>query len=81
MAKRSPLAEKLDEIRERIAAAATKAKRDPGEITLIAVTKTAAPEQIREILQLGVVDLGDEYAATALVYTTKHGFQDRRKQT
>jgi pyridoxal phosphate enzyme (YggS family) len=59
LAKRSPLAEKLDEVRERIAAAAAKAKRDPGEITLIAVTKTAAPEQIREILQLGTVDLGE----------------------
>ena len=28
-------------------------------MTLIAVTKTAAPEQIREILQLGVGDLGE----------------------
>jgi PLP dependent protein len=59
VAKRSALAENLDEIRGRIAAAAAKAKRDPGEVTLIAVTKTAAPEQIREILQLGVVDLGE----------------------
>jgi len=59
LAKRSPLAEKLDEIRERIAAAARKAKREPSEITLIAVTKTAGPEQIREILQLGVTDLGE----------------------
>lgn len=59
VAKRSPLAEKLDEVKDRIAAAATKAKRDPAEITLVAVTKTAGPEQIREILQLGVSDLGE----------------------
>ena len=59
MAKRSPLAEKLDEVKDRIAKAATKARRDPGEVTLVAVTKTAAPEQIREILQLGVADLGE----------------------
>jgi pyridoxal phosphate enzyme (YggS family) len=59
LAKRSPLAEKLDEIRGRIAAAATKAKREPSEVTLVAVTKSAAPEQIREILSLGVVDLGE----------------------
>lgn len=59
MAKRSPLAEKLDEVRERIAAAAAKAKREASEVTLIAVTKSAAPEQIREILQLGVADLGE----------------------
>ena len=59
MAKRSPLAEKLDEVKDRIAAAAVKAKREPAEVTLIAVTKTAAPEQIREILTLGVTDLGE----------------------
>ena len=59
MAKRSPLADKLEEVRGRIAEAAAKAKRDPGEITLVAVTKTAAPEQVREVLQLGIADLGE----------------------
>src|SRR5215213_9767674 len=59
VAKRSPLAEKLDELKDRIATAATKAKREPGEVTLVAVTKTAAPEQIREAVQLGVADLGE----------------------
>jgi len=59
VAKRTPLAEKLDEVRDRIASAAVKAKREPSEVTLVAVTKTAAPEQIREALQLGVADLGE----------------------
>jgi pyridoxal phosphate enzyme (YggS family) len=59
MAKKSPLAEKLEQVRERMAAAAAKAKRDPAEITLVAVTKAAAPEQIREALQLGLADLGE----------------------
>ena len=59
MARRSPLADRLNDVRDRIAAAAAKAKREPGEVTLVAVTKTAAPEQIREILQLGVADLGE----------------------
>jgi PLP dependent protein len=59
MAKRTPLAEKLLDVKERIEAAAAKAKRDPADITLVAVTKTAAPEQIREVLQLGVGDLGE----------------------
>jgi PLP dependent protein len=59
VAKRSPLAEKLDEVKDRIAKACSRAKREPAEVTLIAVTKTAAPEQIREILQLGVGDLGE----------------------
>ena len=59
VAKRSSLAEKLNEVRDRIAAACAAARREPSEVTLIAVTKTAAPEQIREILQLGVSDLGE----------------------
>lgn len=59
MAKRSQLADKLDELRDRIAASCAKAKRDPAEVTLVAVTKTAAPEQIRELLQLGIGDLGE----------------------
>ena len=59
MAKRSPLAEKLDEVKARIAKACEKGKRDPADVTLVAVTKTAAPEQIREILSLGVADLGE----------------------
>jgi PLP dependent protein len=59
VAKRSPLAEKLDEVKDRIGEACAKARREASEVTLIAVTKTAAPEQIREILQLGVGDLGE----------------------
>jgi PLP dependent protein len=59
VAKRSALAEKIDEVRDRIAAAAVKAKRDPAEITLVAVTKTAGLEQIRESLQLGIADLAE----------------------
>ena len=59
MAKNSPLDIRLTEIRERIAAACAKADRAVSEVTLIAVTKTAAPEQIREVLQLGVGDLGE----------------------
>jgi pyridoxal phosphate enzyme (YggS family) len=59
VAKNSPLAERLNEVRARINAAAAKAGRDPKEVTLVAVTKTAAPEQVREIVQLGVSDLGE----------------------
>ena len=59
MAKNSPLAERLADVKDRIAKACAKAGREASEVTLIAVTKTAAPEQIREIVQLGVSDLGE----------------------
>ena len=45
MAKRTPLAEQLDKVEKRSAEAATKAKRQPSEVTLVAVTKTAAPSK------------------------------------
>ena len=59
VARKSPLSEKLDEVRRRIADAAQRAGREAREVTLVAVTKTAAPEQIREIAQLGVSDLAE----------------------
>lgn len=59
MVKRTQLAERLEHVKQRIADACAKARRDAREVTLIAVTKTAAPEQIREIIQLGVGDLGE----------------------
>ncbi|HZZ42534.1 MAG TPA: YggS family pyridoxal phosphate-dependent enzyme [Tepidisphaeraceae bacterium] len=57
--KKSELAERLDSVRERIAAACARAKRPVSDVTLIAVTKNAVPEQIREIISLGVTDLGE----------------------
>ncbi len=59
MIPQTPLAQKLREVQSRIAAAAIAARRSPSEVTLVAVTKTAVPEQIREILALGIVDLGE----------------------
>jgi hypothetical protein len=55
----SSLSDRLKDVRARIAAACAKAKRDPSSVTLVAVTKYAAPEQIREIIKLGVGDLGE----------------------
>lgn len=53
------LADRLEEVRSHIAAACAKAGRQEREVTLVAVTKTAAPEQIREALALGLGDLGE----------------------
>ena len=83
MAKKSqsPLSDKLDEVRERIAAAAAKAKREPGEVTLVAVTKTAAPEQIREIVQLGISDLGESRVQVLTQRAAQMNEQLQRRMT
>ncbi|MFN4244042.1 MAG: YggS family pyridoxal phosphate-dependent enzyme [Tepidisphaerales bacterium] len=53
------LAQRLEQVRARIARACEAAGRSPGEVTLVAVTKYAPPEQIRELVTLGVADLGE----------------------
>lgn len=52
-------------IRERIAAAATRAGRDPGTIQLMAVSKTVEPERIRQALDAGITLLGENYVQEA----------------
>ncbi len=53
------LRERLESVKERIAAAAAQAGRDPREIALVAVTKHASMDQIRELIGIGHVDLGE----------------------
>src|SRR5579872_2247892 len=48
-------------VRERMAQAAVRAGRAPGEITLVAVTKTVEPARIREAAAAGVTDFGENY--------------------
>jgi PLP dependent protein len=51
--------ESVAHIRERIAAAARRAKRQPEEIALMAVTKTFPPERIREAYDAGLRLFGE----------------------
>lgn len=53
------LRDRYSTVRERIAAAARKSGRDPAAIMLVAVTKHAEPDQIRELMQLGHIDFGE----------------------
>lgn len=53
------LAERYHEVCGRVAAAAKRDGRSPDEVILVAVTKNAEPEQIREILELGHRDFGE----------------------
>jgi pyridoxal phosphate enzyme (YggS family) len=59
----------INEIRERIAAAASRAGRHPEEITLMAVSKTFAAERIREAYASGIRVFGEnrvqEFSAKA----------------
>jgi pyridoxal phosphate enzyme (YggS family) len=53
------LRERLAMVRRSIETSASRAGRDPGEIKLIAVSKTHPPEAIRRAIKAGVSDLGE----------------------
>ena len=55
----STLRERFDAVKGRVAAAAKRSGRAPEQIMLVVVTKTATPEQIRELLSFGHRDFGE----------------------
>jgi pyridoxal phosphate enzyme (YggS family) len=55
------LRENLESVRGRIAAAARRAGRDPGAVTLVAVTKRNPTELIAPLIACGATELGENY--------------------
>lgn len=55
----SKLTENLSRVRDRIAIACDRAGRQPGDVTLVAVTKYADLDWVRALVDLGVTDLGE----------------------
>lgn len=56
---KSEIAGRLAQIHERIARACARAGRSPAEVTLIAVSKTVAPDRIQAAIEAGVKALGE----------------------
>jgi hypothetical protein len=55
------LRERLAAVRERIARAAGRGRRDPAQITLLAVTKLFPAKVIRQAYELGLREFGENY--------------------
>jgi len=56
---------RLRQVRERIERAARAVRRDPAEITLIAVSKTFGADQVREAIEAGQTRFGENYVQEA----------------
>src|SRR5213594_4034318 len=56
----------LEAVRERIAQAAKRAGRDPGEVGIVAVTKTHPITVVREAAGQGLLDIGENRVQEAL---------------
>jgi pyridoxal phosphate enzyme (YggS family) len=61
-----PIAGNIAAIRQRIAAAAAAAGRDPGSVTLLAVSKTFGADQVRAAYAAGQRDFGENKVQEAL---------------
>ncbi len=59
---RKRIIDNLRRVRDNIAAAAERAGREPGGIQLLVVTKAADIEDVKTLIDLGVVDLGENRA-------------------
>ncbi len=59
MAARDQLRDRYKAVMEQVAAAAQRSGRRAADIMVVAVTKTATPDQIRQIIELGHQDLGE----------------------
>jgi hypothetical protein len=77
------LGDNLKALRENIAAAAARSRRDPTSVLLVAVTKTADPEDIRNLIELGVVELGESRVQqlTVRAEEVRQWLARRRKDT
>ena len=53
------ISERIERVRGTINSACARIDRDPGEIKLVVVTKSAAIEAIKEVICLGLVELGE----------------------
>jgi pyridoxal phosphate enzyme (YggS family) len=67
------VAERVTEVRARIAAAASRAGRDPAEITLVAATKTVDVARVQDVVDAGVPDVGENRAQELLTKTSVTG--------
>lgn len=50
---------RLARVRQAIEVATVRSGRRPGDVTLVGVTKTVGPEQVREAVELGITNFGE----------------------
>ncbi|MCL6554344.1 MAG: YggS family pyridoxal phosphate-dependent enzyme [Firmicutes bacterium] len=62
----SDVRERIERVRQRIAAAAVRAGRDPASVTLVGVTKTVDAARVRAAVAAGLRDVGENRVQEAL---------------
>lgn len=63
----------IEEVRSRIEAAAGRAGRDPGEVTILAATKNRSPQEIEEAVMAGIHVAGENRVQELLTKVSEAG--------
>src|SRR5688572_12421134 len=75
------LKQRYASVRERVAEAARRSGRSPESIMVVAVTKYAAMDQVRELVELGHCDLGENHVQNLLQRAAQiEEFLQRKRQ-
>jgi len=53
------ISDRIERVKETINSACARVGRDPGEIKLVVVTKSATIEAVKEVIRLGFTNLGE----------------------
>ncbi|MBT8487110.1 MAG: YggS family pyridoxal phosphate-dependent enzyme [Phycisphaerae bacterium] len=78
---RDSLKARYESVQTRVAEAATRGGRNGGDIVVVAVTKHAAIDQIRELIALGHRDFGENRTQTLVQHAAQvEDYLDRRRQ-
>jgi len=72
------ISENVFRIKQRIQVAAQRANRDPAEIRLVAVTKYVTLEQVNEVLQAGITEIGESRVLQAQQKFSELTFQPEK---
>ncbi len=59
--------ENVFKIKERISLICSKINKDPKRITIVAVSKGRTPEQIKEVIEAGITDIGENRVQEAIL--------------
>ena len=74
------ITDNLKRVKDNIAEACLRVRRDPADVTLIAVTKTVDADTIRVLLELGQIDLGESYTQNLLQHHARIDELGHRQQ-
>lgn len=80
MATATSLKDRYRLVRERVSEAAARSGRAASDVILVAVTKHAAPDQVRELVNLGHQDFGENRVQQLVQRAAMmHEYLDRRR--